>query len=29
MPVAVQADHDMPHLIVSGLAVQEHGYPRV
>jgi len=26
---AVLADHDMPHLIVGGLAVQEHGYPRV
>ncbi len=23
------ADHDIPHLIVGGLAVQEHGYPRV
>ncbi len=22
------ADHDIPHLIVGGLAVQEHGYPR-
>ncbi len=27
--VALLADHDIPHLIVSGLAVQEHGYPRV
>jgi hypothetical protein len=26
---AVLADHDIPHLIVGGLAVQEHGYPRV
>lgn len=26
--VAVLADHDIPHLIVGGLAVQEHGYPR-
>lgn len=23
------ADHHIPHLIVGGLAVQEHGYPRV
>jgi len=23
------ADHDIPHLIVGGVAVQEHGYPRV
>jgi hypothetical protein len=23
------AEHDIPHLIVGGLAVQEHGYPRV
>jgi hypothetical protein len=23
------ADHDIPHLVVGGLAVQEHGYPRV
>lgn len=23
------ADHNTPHLIVGGLAVQEHGYPRV
>ena len=22
-------DHDIPHLIIGGLAVQEHGYPRV
>jgi hypothetical protein len=27
--VAVLADHNIPHLIVGGLAVQEHGYPRV
>src|ERR1700704_324750 len=27
--VAVLADHDIPHLIVGGIAVQEHGYPRV
>ena len=27
--VGVLADHDIPHLIVGGLAVQEHGYPRV
>jgi hypothetical protein len=26
---AVLADHDIPHLIVGGIAVQEHGYPRV
>lgn len=26
---ATLADHDIPHLIVGGLAVQEHGYPRV
>ena len=25
----VLADYDTPHLIVGGLAVQEHGYPRV
>jgi hypothetical protein len=25
--VAVLAEHDIPHLIVGGLAVQEHGYP--
>ncbi|MCW5551315.1 MAG: hypothetical protein KIS67_04025 [Verrucomicrobiae bacterium] len=25
----VLADHDIPHLVVGGLAVQEHGYPRV
>jgi hypothetical protein len=25
----VLADHDIPHLIIGGLAVQEHGYPRV
>jgi len=27
--VATLADYDIPHLIVGGLAVQEHGYPRV
>jgi hypothetical protein len=27
--VAVLADHEIPHLIVGGVAVQEHGYPRV
>jgi hypothetical protein len=27
--VASLADHDIPHLIVGGVAVQEHGYPRV
>lgn len=27
--VAVLADHDIPHLIIGGIAVQEHGYPRV
>ena len=27
--VEVLADFDIPHLIVGGLAVQEHGYPRV
>ena len=27
--VVVLAHHDIPHLIVGGLAVQEHGYPRV
>jgi len=26
---AMLADHDIPHLVVGGLAVQEHGYPRV
>ena len=26
---AVLAEHDIPHLIVGGLAVQEHGYPRM
>jgi hypothetical protein len=25
----VLADHDIPHLIIGGLAVQEHGYPRL
>jgi hypothetical protein len=27
--VALLAEHDIPHLIVGGLAVQEYGYPRV
>lgn len=27
--IEVLADHDIPHLIVGGLAVQEHGYPRM
>jgi hypothetical protein len=27
--VSKLADFDIPHLIVGGLAVQEHGYPRV
>src|ERR1700690_947169 len=27
--VAVLAGHGIPHLIIGGLAVQEHGYPRV
>ena len=27
--VSALADHGVPHLIVGGLAVQEHGYPRV
>ena len=27
--VATLAAHDIPHLIVGGIAVQEHGYPRV
>ena len=27
--VVVLAQYDIPHLIVGGLAVQEHGYPRV
>ena len=26
---ATLAEHEIPHLIVGGLAVQEHGYPRV
>jgi hypothetical protein len=26
--VELLADHDIPHLIVGGIAVQEHGYPR-
>ena len=27
--VSMLADHDIPHLIVGGLAVQEQGYPRL
>ena len=27
--VALLAEHEIPHLIVGGVAVQEHGYPRV
>jgi hypothetical protein len=27
--VSTLAEHDIPHLIVGELAVQEHGYPRV
>jgi hypothetical protein len=27
--VATLAVHDIPHLIVGGVAVQEHGYPRM
>lgn len=27
--VAKLADYDIPHLIVGGVAVQEHGYPRL
>jgi len=27
--VAVLTEHDIPHLIAGGLAVQEYGYPRV
>ncbi|PWU22108.1 MAG: hypothetical protein C5B50_00210 [Verrucomicrobia bacterium] len=27
--VIALADHDIPHLVVGGIAVQEHGYPRV
>lgn len=27
--VALLAEHDIPHLIIGGVAVQEHGYPRV
>jgi len=27
--VATLAEHDIPHLIAGGLAVQEYGYPRV
>ena len=27
--IATLADHDIPHLLVGGLAVQEHGYHRV
>src|SRR5882672_12047090 len=26
---ATLADYDIPHLVVGGIAVQEHGYPRV
>lgn len=26
---AILAHHDIPHLVVGGLAVQEHGYPRL
>lgn len=26
---ALLANHEIPHLIVGGIAVQEHGYPRV
>jgi hypothetical protein len=26
---AILAQHEIPHLIVGGIAVQEHGYPRV
>ena len=26
---AALAEHEIPHLIVGGIAVQEHGYPRV
>jgi hypothetical protein len=26
---ATLADHEIPHLVVGGLAVQEHGYPRL
>ncbi len=26
---AVLTDHEIPHLVVGGVAVQEHGYPRV
>ena len=25
---AVLAEHDIPHLVIGGLAIQEHGYPR-
>jgi hypothetical protein len=27
--VARLAEQDIPHLIIGGIAVQEHGYPRV
>jgi len=27
--VEILADYDIPHLVAGGLAVQEHGYPRV
>ena len=26
---AMLAEHDIPHLVVGGLALQEHGYPRM
>jgi hypothetical protein len=26
---ATLAEHDIPHLVIGGLAVQEHGYPRL
>ncbi len=26
---SILADHDIPHLFIGGLAVQEHGYPRL
>jgi hypothetical protein len=29
LAVSKLADHDIPHLIIGGVAVQEHGYPRV
>jgi hypothetical protein len=27
--VTILADYDIPHLVVGGMALQEHGYPRV